>query len=453
MKRMDAASSLDGNILKILIPGVTDMVSMLLYFLLVCYYDCRLALICILIETLFIVFAGRLQQKVTVLSNSITNTEANLSTVTLRGFDTISTTKSISAENAFFSRWRLHETSYLDARRNIQRMTEMTHFLSGCHDAFMDAAIIFVCVALIFSGDFTLGAMISVQTMIRRIQRSLRGSVTAVDSLSSCYADLSKAEDVMSLKSKPVVVNDGTEEGKITGDLVVRDVSFTYPDNSEPTLKNISFTVKEGQTVALVGKSGCGKSTLMKILQGCYSPQSGKILYGGREISEISDDVFHSSLLAVNQEMTVFRDTVKNNITMRNSSVSEESVVLAAKQADIHDRISAEKNGYESEMRQNGIGYSGGELQRMELAGALAANPTFLLLDEFTSSQDAMRESSAMKLLSQRKITCFMAAHRLSVIDKADLILVMNDGKIVQQGTHEELISKDGYYRQLIDVE
>ena len=452
MKRMDAAAAIDGNILKILIPGVTDILSMMLYFGIVCYYDYRLALICFVIELVFILLAGRLQQKVTVLSNSITNTQANLSTVTLRGFDTISTTKSISAESAFFSRWRLHETSYLKARENLQRITEMTHFVSGCHDALLDAAILFAGAALIFKGDFTLGAMISAQTMIRRMQSSLRNSAIAMDSLNSCYADLSKAEDILSLESRHVCEKSGAENGKIVGDLVVQDVSFTYPDNSEPTLQHISFTVKQGQTVALVGRSGCGKSTLLKILQGAYTPQSGKILYGGCAIRDISDDVFHASLLAVNQEMTVFRDSVKNNLTMWNPSVPESSLHLAAKQVDIHDRIMAEKNGYDSEMRQNGIGYSGGELQRMELAGALSFDPTFLLLDEFTSSQDALRESSAMQLLSQKNMTCLMAAHRMSVIDKADWILVMQDGKIVQQGTHEELIAADGYYRRLMDT-
>lgn len=453
VKRMDAAATIDSSILRILIPGLTDVWSLFLYFMLVCYYDYRLACVCLVIELVFVLLTAEFQEKISILSNSITNTEANLSTVTLRGFDTISTTKSISAESTFFSQWRRHETTYLQARKSTQRMMELTHFFSGCHDALMDAALLFVGAGLIIQGDFSLGTIISIQTMIRRIQKSLRGTTLAAGSLSKCYANLSKAEDLLSQESRPVYDQTLVMEGKVSGDLVVEDVSFTYPDNTEPTLRHVSFTVKEGQTVALVGRSGCGKSTLLKILQGSYQPQSGKVLYGGYERQELSDEVFHASLLAVNQVMTIFRDTIRNNITMWNPAVSQEAMELAAKQTDIHDRIMAEPKRYESEMQQNGIGFSGGELQRMELTSALAGDPTFLLLDEFTSSQDALRESSAMKLLAERNITCLMAAHRVSLMTKADLILVMKDGEIVQQGTHEELIKEDGYYRCLIDID
>ncbi len=213
-----------------------------------------------MIELVFAAVSRNLQEKVVVLSNSIMNTEANLSSVTLRGFDTISTTKSISAETTFFSQWRRHETAYLGARKGIRRIAELTHFWSGCHDTVMDAAILFVGASLILRGDFTLGAMISVQTMIRRIQKSLRDTVLAADELSGCFADLSKAEDILQQESKPLRENDAPAGDVLSGDLVVNDVSFTYPDSAAPVLDHISFSVKAGRRSRWSENPAAGKA-------------------------------------------------------------------------------------------------------------------------------------------------------------------------------------------------
>ena len=454
MNRINANMSLDSTILQILVPGAADITSILIYFLLVLYYNPSLAVICLLIEGTFIGLSVGLQRHSAVLSNSISASSANLSTVTLRGFDTMSTTKAVSAENSFFALWRRHEHDYLNSRKKLQRTFELNAFVSGCHDALIDGAILMTGAVFIVRGQFTLGMMTSMQTMVRHIEKSLRKTASAAENLSHCYSDLIRMNDIMEQEDADADPAEAVEiTGKLAGDIVAEDLSFTYPGNDDPALDGVSFRVGKGEIVALVGQTGCGKSTLLKILQGLYQPEQGTVRYAGLTRAEIPDQVFHDSLLAVNQEMIVFRDTVRNNITVWDERISEEKIERAAKDVDLYSRIISDPAGFDALMDSKGSTFSGGELQRMEFAGALAREPSFLLLDEFTSSQDALREAHAMELLKEKGVTCLMAAHRLSTVAGADRILVMDKGRIVEQGTHDELMAAGGYYRRLIDTE
>ena len=202
--------------------------------------------------------------------------------------------------------------------------------------------------------------------------------------------------------------------------------------------------------VAIVGETGCGKSTLLKVLSDLYEPLSGEVFYDGKKREDIADVIFHSSVATVDQESVMFEDSIYNNIRMWDSTIENAEVVLAARDAQIHDRITRERKGYSSFMEENGRNFSGGELQRLELARALAHEPTLLFLDEFTSALDALTEDKAMKALKKKGTTCVIVAHRLSTIVDCDRIYVMDKGRIVQVGTHEELYAEEGLYRTLI---
>ena len=202
--------------------------------------------------------------------------------------------------------------------------------------------------------------------------------------------------------------------------------------------------------VAIVGATGCGKSTLLKLLSNLYTPESGEILYSGRSRNRIADVIFHSSIATVDQEITTFDDSVYNNLTMWDTTVESYEVILAAKDAQIHDRISKDRLGYSSPISENGRNFSGGELQRLELARALSHEPTILFLDEFTSALDALTEDRVINSIKAKGTTCVIVAHRLSTIVDCDKIYVMDRGRIVQEGTHDELYGEDGLYRKLI---
>jgi ABC-type bacteriocin/lantibiotic exporter with double-glycine peptidase domain len=208
--------------------------------------------------------------------------------------------------------------------------------------------------------------------------------------------------------------------------------------------------VKPGQIVAIVGGTGCGKSTLLKLMADLYEPESGTILYSGLKREEIPDVVFHSSIMTVDQESVVFEDSVYSNIRMWDSTIEDYEVYLAARDAQIHDRIMRDPAGYVTQILENGQNFSGGELQRLELARALAHEPTVLFLDEFTSALDALTESKVIQAIRDKRTTCVIVAHRLSTIVDCDRIYVMDKGKIVQEGTHSELYAQEGLYRQLI---
>ena len=215
----------------------------------------------------------------------------------------------------------------------------------------------------------------------------------------------------------------------------------------------MSFRAEPGQLVAVVGATGCGKSTLLKLLAGLYHPASGEILYDGRRRADIPEVVFRASVGSVDQELTFFEDSVKENLKLWDSTIEDYEMILAARDARIHERIMRNSETYDAPVLEGGRNYSGGELQRLELARALAQEPTLLLLDEFTSALDALTEEKVFEAIRDKGTTCILAAHRLSTVRQCDQILVMKDGKIVERGTHEALSREGTLYRRLIDAQ
>ena len=215
-------------------------------------------------------------------------------------------------------------------------------------------------------------------------------------------------------------------------------------------LKDLSFSLKPGKRVALVGTSGCGKSTAAKLLAGLYKPWSGEILYDGHPIQDIPRTLFGGSVAVVDQNVTLFRDTIRNNIKMWDSSIEDFEMILAARDAGLHKDIMQRKGGYDSMLGENGRDLSGGQRQRMEIARVLAQDPTILIMDEATSALDARTEYEVMNAVRDRGIACVIIAHRLSTIRDCDEILVLKDGEVIERGTHEELYQSGGVYTELI---
>jgi len=202
--------------------------------------------------------------------------------------------------------------------------------------------------------------------------------------------------------------------------------------------------------VAFVGGSGCGKSTLTKLLTGLYQPWSGQILLDGRPLEEIDHRILTASTAVVEQDITLFEDSIEENIRMWDHSLEDFDVILAARDAHIHENIMKKEGGYQAMIHEGGGNFSGGERQRIEIARALVKDPTILVLDEATSALDARTEYEITKSIRDRGVTCVIVAHRLSTIRDCDEIIVLDHGHIVQRGTHDELMKEDGLYKDLV---
>ena len=233
----------------------------------------------------------------------------------------------------------------------------------------------------------------------------------------------------------------------------MKNVTFGYSKLDKPLIEDFSLELKQGQQVAFVGSSGCGKSTLAKLISGLYQPWSGEILFDGKPISQIDRSVFTGSVAVVDQDIILFEDTIANNIKMWDTSIEDFEMIMAARDAQIHEDIMQREGGYQYKLTEGGKDLSGGQKQRLEIARVLAQDPTIIIMDEATSALDARTEFDVVQSIRNRGISCVVIAHRLSTIRDCDEIIVMDKGKVVQRGTHDELIKQDGLYKTLVTSE
>lgn len=438
-------------------PMVLNLGMMIFYLVVMIRYSWMLTLLGIVSIVVNMLVARIISAKRVNITRVQMRDLGKLNSATVSGIEMIETIKSSGAENGFFEKWAGYQAGVNTQKVKFTKLNQVLGSIPALVNEFTTVAVLICGVALVVHGNFTLGMLMAFQVFLTEFTAPATQLIESGQIIQEMRTDMERVEDVMEYPDDPNYndsrLNENTEYTKLSGNLEMKHVTFGYSRLAEPLIKDFNLSLKAGQRVAFVGFSGCGKSTLSKLISGLYNPWSGEILFDGKPVGEIDRSVFTGSLAVVDQDIIMFEDTIGNNIKMWDNSIEDFEMILAARDAQIHEDIVKRDGGYSYKLIEGGRDFSGGQRQRLEIARVLAQDPTIIILDEATSALDAKTEYEVVKSIKDRGITCVVVAHRLSTIRDCDEIIVLDHGNVVERGTHEELYAKGGLYTQLVTDE
>ncbi len=418
-------------------------------------YSWKLGLVVVVSTLMLATVMLRTAEKLKQKAKSTEVTDARLQGVTMTGLKNMETIKSMGGEWVFYEQWEHAFANALNARvRSTMSMMGVGAIpLMVLH--MCNALILCLGAWYILQGELTPGMLLATQGLASSIIYPINNTVKSAQRLFQSHAAMERLEEVNNTAKEyaDMVIPDESdlpERTKLRGEIELRNVTFGYDRSLPPILNHFSLKINAGESVAFVGFSGCGKSTITKLISGLYEPWEGEILLDGVPLKQVNRALLINSLSVVNQDITLFEGTIADNIKMWDESIEDFSMVMAANDAQIHKEIAERPGAYNSMLNENGKNFSGGQRQRIEIATALAKDPTILVLDEATSALDPKTEELVMQHISNMGITQVMVAHRLSTIRDCNHIYVMENGQILQHGTHNELMQQQGLYSKLM---
>jgi NHLM bacteriocin system ABC transporter peptidase/ATP-binding protein len=433
-----------------------NLVSVIFIAITMAFYDGLLAAISVAMALLNVVVLRLVARQRGDLNRKLVIERAKLNGSTIEIIRTIETIKAGGLEDDAFARWAGFQAKVLNAERDL-----------GVYSTFLDACPIFltgltIAVVLgvgglrIVDGALTIGGLVALQALLASLVEPVNALVQQTTAFLTIKGNLFRIEDVFNYPARPLVPIEHAPAGmppKLSGRVELKDISFGYSALEPPLIEDFSLVVEPGRRVALIGSSGSGKSTIGRLISGLYRPWSGDICIDGWPLAEIPQEIFTNSVAYVDQEILLFEATARDNLTLWDDTVPEASVSRALKDAVIHEEVAVRAGNYDCQIAEDGRNFSGGQRQRLEIARALVGNPSVIVLDEATSALDPIVEKAIDDNLRRRGCTCIIVAHRLSTIRDCDEILVMNNGRVVQRGTHQELLAEGGEYVQLVSAE
>ncbi len=454
LTRHKANETIAEQLVNTLTPLALSVVMMVFYLVVMLRYSPLLTLVGLVSILINIVMSRVISEKRVNITRVQTRDAGKLMSATVSGIRMVETIKASGAENGYFQRWAGYQASVNEQNTKYTRLNQYLGIIPAFITTLANALVLVLGIWLCMRGEFTLGMVTAFQSFLASFLSPAMTLVTAGQTLQEMRTQMERVQDVMEYPEDPYFsdapVSEDEDYDKLTGAVELRNVTFGYSKLAPPLIENFSLNLKPGGRVALVGASGCGKSTISKLISGLYQPWSGEILFDGKPISEIDRAVFTGSVAVVDQDIILFNDTIANNIKMWDDSIEDFEVILAARDAQIHDDIMARPGGYQGKITEGGRDLSGGQRQRLEIARVLAQDPHIVIMDEATSALDARTEYEVTNAVKERGVTCIIIAHRLSTIRDCDEIIVLDHGKVVERGTHEELFKKGGYYTELI---
>lgn len=453
LQRYDSNNGIADTLIRLFAPLIINLVTIFLYLFVIINYSFVLTAIGLASILINIFMAHIISQKRINLTRVGSKNRAGVAGTTAAGIEMIESIKSSGAENGYFCRYAGQHALYNANKIQINDFNAFSGFFPELVSNLMSLSILAIGVYLTITGSFTVGMILAFQGYMTSFLSPAVSLISAGQTLQEMRSNMEEVEDVL-LYPTDVNIDSGVEDGKsydkLSGNIELKNVSFGYSKTNKPLIEDLSISIKSGSKVAFVGASACGKSTITKLISGLYPIWSGEILFDGKTKNEICRAVFTASVAVVDQEIVLFDDTIANNIKMWDNAIEDYEMIMAARDAQLHYDIMQRENGYDYKLTEGGKDLSGGQRQRLEIARVLAQDPTIIIMDEATSALDAKTEYDIVKSINDRGITCIIVAHRLSTIRDCDQIYVMDNGKIAEQGTHDELMLKNGLYTRLV---
>ena len=452
-QRMHLNETITHSLVEVLAPQVINVCLLVLYLFLMFSYSFWLTLIGIFAATVNLLLVQHFSKQRINLIRSMEQSEGQYFSATVSCIDNMESIKAAGAEMGFFKYWSGLWAHKFNINGNADKEQTQMSLLPVLATGLVNMAVLVLGAYLILEGELTVGMLMAFQGFTSSFLEPVNAIVNASQTIVEMRSQMERVEDVMKYPEDHRDNKGEVTQGKLGGLLELKHVTFGYSPLQPPLIEDFNLRIEPGHSVAFVGSSGCGKSTLAKLISGLYKPWSGEILFDGRPIDSISNEELTNSVAVIDQNVVLFDDTVAQNIRMWDPSIEEFTMMMACNDAQIRADIVSRPEGFGTKIVKGGQNFSGGQRQRIEMATALAKEPAILIMDEATSALDPKTEDEVMKRIRRMGPTQIIVAHRLSTIRDCDEIIVMDQGKILQRGRHEELIEQEGMYRQLMKSE
>ena len=465
--RISLADNLGASLARLIADTAINLSLIFFLGLLLIQYNAMLTLLVVVLAALNAALFKLLQRPLKEASERVAMQFVKLQSKTQQGLRMIESLKSTGTEAMYFAKWSGLHALYVNAQQESTRWTALLMGTQFFIATLISATVLMLGGYLTLSDDLTLGMLVAFAVVAGLFTQPVNGLINAASELEQMRGQLNQVDDTLNHPMAPEFESptqsasathaparrDATRRlARLSGDLSVQRLSFGYAPLAPPLINDLSFEVSAGQRLALVGTSGSGKSTIGRLVSGLLEPRSGDIAFDGLPMREVDRDLLRNSIAVVDQDIVLFEGSVRDNITLWDPTMPEAYITTAARDAEIHDFIMSLAGGYEAKIEENGRNLSGGQRQRLEIARALVGNPSIIILDEATSALDAETEKCIMDNLLRRGCTSLIIAHRLSTIRDCDQILLLDQGTVIERGTHTELMASDGPYRGLIET-